>query len=144
MSNQKIDENLIFDSELMDDKKQPVLYNPLFVMGYGVVLSVFAGSILMAMNFHRLNQKEKSWKVVGLGLAYTVLQIFILGQLQTKRKKLTIPASFLSMYLIDILLWSANVPNGLNYKKRSVLWPILVAILISITLILIVIVSQNS
>ena len=141
MIEQENKENLILDSEVMVEQEAPTLYNPKFIIGYGTLFSVIAGGILMGMNFYRLGQKNRAWIIVGFSLLYTVFQITVLNLIEVRTTAITLPISYLGMYLVELLFWKKYVPADFKYNKRKVLAPILIALLVTIPLIVLTIIS---
>lgn len=112
-----------------NDPNAPELYTTRFMTIFGVLFSVFAGGILMAMNFSRLGDKRMAW-IVGLsGFLYSILQATITTQMKIN-SGLILLLSFLGMFLLENLFWKRNFPVDLKFRKRSILWPLLTGILI--------------
>ena len=54
------------DPNITDDINAPILYHSRFILIFGAILSVFASSILMALNFAQIDKKKMAWLVVFL------------------------------------------------------------------------------
>ncbi|WP_282038778.1 hypothetical protein [Saccharicrinis aurantiacus] len=113
----------------------PELYSPFFMRIFGVLFSVFGGSILMAINFSRLGKKDIARNVVLAGLAYSLLQGVVLNFFGPSATILSVPASLGGVYLMEHWFWNKHVPSSQVFVKRSFLPPVLFAITIAMLLV---------
>lgn len=119
----------------------PELYSPFFMRIFGVLFSVFGGSILMAINFSRLGKKDIARNVVLAGLAYSLLQGVILNFFGPSATILSVPASLGGVYLMEHWFWNKHVSSKQSFIKRSFLPPVLFAISIAMLLVYLMIES---
>lgn len=131
------------DKNITDDPNAPLLYNPRFILVFGALFSVFAGGILYAINFSRLNQKKNALLVILTSLAYSILQVTILILIETGTSMLTLPVSLLGVYLIDTLFWKKYTADNLKYRKQSVWVALIIALLIWVPIGYLIIVANE-
>lgn len=117
------------DSSITDDPNAPLLFTSKYIVFYGGLFSVFAGGILMAMNFSRLNKVGMVWLTIITALSYSVIQVIILEKLNIS--SLAVPLSFLGMYLLEAILWKNKVPKDLKYRKRNIWVSLTIGLLIT-------------
>jgi len=129
------------DSNITDDPEAPLLFHPKYILIYGALFSVFAGGILMAMNFSRLGKNKFAWLTVFTALAYSVIQIITFNQIEISSSALTIPINYLGIYLLEILFWKKQVSNDLKYRKRSIWISLIIGIVITGLLIYLMIIG---
>ncbi len=143
----RIDENERLDkikkkSNVTDDPNAPILYHLKFVLFFGAFFSVFAGSILMALNFTRLERKKEAWLVVLSGLIYSTVQMLVLSQVEIYTAGLTMAISLLGMYLLETVFWKKQVPADLKFRKRNVWGAIIIGFTSLIPLIYAIIITE--
>lgn len=117
------------------DSNAPVLYTPNFILVFGVLFSVFGGGILMAINFTRLGKKNYAMLIVFISLLYSILQGAFFFYINVTSSLITLPTSLLGIYLIQVLFWKRLVPGDLKFQKRNIWGTLLIASLISISIV---------
>lgn len=131
------------DSNVTDDPSAPLLYHPKYILVFGVLFSVFAAGILMAMNLSRLNKGKSSLLTLFTGLAFTAVQIVVLGLIEFNTTALTFPINYLGINLLESLFWKKNVSRDLKFRKRSIWPPLFIGILITIVYIYLLILTAG-
>ena len=124
-------ENVRKDLNITDDPDAPLLYHQKFILIYGVLFSVFAGGILMAMNFKRLGKDQIAWLVVFAALAYSIIQIVTFNQIEARTASLTFPINYLGLYLLEFFFWKKHVSKNLKYRKRNIWTPLMLGIVMT-------------
>ena len=119
----------IISSDLTDDPNAPKLFDARAILIYGTLFSVFAGSILMALNFFRLDKSKEAWTTLLLGFGYSALQILVLQELGIPG--IVVVVSYLGMYLLTVGFWNTNKPIGLKHQKRNI-WPAVIIALAAV------------
>lgn len=114
---------------ITDDPNAPLLYRDKFIMFFGVLFSVLAGGILMAINFSKLGKKNLILPVIIVSLIYTILQGYLLSLMETSSNMLAYPASFLGMLILEKLFWKKHTEEELQYRKRPVWGAVIIALL---------------
>jgi hypothetical protein len=128
-------------SFVTDDINAPLIYNSKLILTFGALFSVFSSSILIAMNLYQIEKKKMAWLVILAGLTYLIIQIAILETINSS--SLALPVSLLGAYILDKIFWVNQVPKEMNYRKRNILWPILIALIITIPLIFLIIIAAS-
>ena len=98
-------------------------------MLFGILFSVFAGGILMAINFSKIGKRNLIFPVIIVSLIYTVVQGYILSLMETNTSLLAYPVSYLGMLLLENLFWKKQVEKELQYRKRPVWGAVIIALL---------------
>jgi len=125
--------------KITNDPNAPLLYSSKFIMIYGVLFSVLAGGILMAMNFSKLHKRKSSILVVVFSFIFVIIQCAILGSMERKISTLTVTFSFLGMYLLQFLFWKREVSPELEFRRRNVWGAVIIALGITIPVVYLVI-----
>ncbi|MEQ6119786.1 hypothetical protein [Reichenbachiella sp. MALMAid0571] len=131
------------DSNITDDPNAPILYHSKFVFFFGAFFSVFAGSILMALNFAQLDKKNTAWLVALSGLIYSAVQVITLNQIEKSTSGLALPISLLGMYILESVFWKKQVSSDLKFRKRSIWGAIIIGSICWIPFIYAIIVSDG-
>ncbi|PKP46846.1 MAG: hypothetical protein CVT94_13285 [Bacteroidetes bacterium HGW-Bacteroidetes-11] len=131
------------ESNITDDPNAQILYHSRFVLIFGAFFSVFAGSILMALNFARLGNKKIAWLVVFSGLVYSTIQILVMDQIGTRNSGLAFFAGLFGMLILESVFWKRRVPSDLKFRKRSIWGALIISFIVSLPFIYAVIVSEG-
>lgn len=108
----------------------PSLYSMRSIQIFSVLFSVFAGGILMAINFNRVTLKTEAIKVIAFSLAYTLLSFTIFALLGTQSPILTIILNLLGAFLIDQLFWKRVLGAEFRYNSQQIWTALLLALII--------------
>lgn len=118
------------ESRITDDPNAPLLYHSKFIYTYGVLFSVLGGGILMSMNLRKLNKTNISRLVILTSVLYVVVQAILFSYIE-KNTGIVMLVSALGMVILERLFWKKNIPQGLEYRKRSIWTPLVIGISIS-------------
>ena len=118
---------------ITDDPNAPLIYRDKFITVFGVLFSVLAGGILIAINFSKLGKRNLILPVIFVSLIYTILQGYLLSLIDTTG--LTFVFSFLGMFLLENLFWKKHVDKELQYRKRPIWGAIIVALVFWVPII---------
>ncbi|MCW3806916.1 hypothetical protein [Plebeiibacterium marinum] len=119
----------------VNENNIPVIYHPRFIRIFGVLFSVFAGSILMAMNLSRLHKEKMARQTVLAGLAYSIVQGTIFYKFNIQVTGLTLIVSLIGMNVLEFFIWNKQVPVNMKFRNRNVWVPLLVGVLVLIPLV---------
>lgn len=128
--NNKHAKQTYWDKNAVEDNFAMPLYSQLAIWVFSVLFGVITGSILLAINLVKLNQKKTAFGVVAFGTIYTILQV-ILSEYLDKINFMLTGRTFLLSGLGAIGLhyfWEKFIPADFKYRKRAVWLPALICI----------------
>ncbi len=110
----------------------PTYYSQLAILLFSVFCSTLYGSILLALNVK--NNRDK-WIIIGFGLTYSILVITLANTLEL-HPMMPISLNTIGGFMLQTLFWDRYLDKDVLYKKRSILFPVLIAIGLFMILIL--------
>ncbi|MCF6212825.1 MAG: hypothetical protein L3J45_02255 [Flavobacteriaceae bacterium] len=114
------------------NSKNIELYSFIFIMLFGVLFSVFASSILIGLNLIQLKNKAKSRSVILSGLAYSLLQVYLMGALKIASPIISVLTSLLGVYMLYQYFIKPELNTDTTYQTKSSWQPLLIGFLISL------------
>lgn len=126
---------------ITDDPNAPLLYRDKFIVFFGVLFSVLAGGILLAINLSKIGKRNLVVPVIAASIAYLLMQVYLLNLLNSYSNLVAIPVTILGVLLLENLFWKRNVTKDLKYRKRPVWGAVVVALIISSPIIYLSILS---
>ena len=108
------------------------LYSFNFIILFGVLFSVFASSILIALNLIQLKNKAKSRLAIFSGLAYSLLQVYLMGAFKISSPIISVLTSLLGCYLLYQYFIKPELNSDTTYQTKSSWQPLLIGFLISL------------
>ena len=127
------------NKNVVDDPNAPEYYSERAIYTFSVLFSVLFGSVLMAMNISRTEKKDSNWTVVLFGVAYTVIQIWVLS-LIPRNTGLTLVASIGGAMILNQFFFKKYIGKETKYRARPIWIPLIIALAITVPLIYIIIV----
>ncbi|MCJ0742695.1 hypothetical protein [Pedobacter montanisoli] len=119
-----------WDKNAVEDDSAMPLYSQRVIWIFSVLFGVITGSILLAINLAKLNQKKTAFGVVAFGVVYTTFQV-ILSEYLDKINFILTGRTFLLSALGAIVLhysWEKFIPTDFKYRKRAVWLPALICV----------------
>ncbi|MCK4664265.1 MAG: hypothetical protein KAT68_15460 [Bacteroidales bacterium] len=107
-----------------------ILYHPIFILIIGTLFAVYAGAILFALNFYRLDKKKFAWIIVPVSMIYSALEQIALNYYGLFTTPMIFPINLLGIFLLKKFFWDNTIPSDLQYKKRSIWIPLIISIVI--------------
>lgn len=121
--------------------KEPVLpeyYSENAIFGFSVFCSVLFGSILLAINLNKTESKQGVIPVIGYGLLYTIVTSILLQGLG-QNAILLLLINGAGGFTLNRFFWQRYIGKGTPYKVRSIKWPLIVTLVITVLLIIMII-----
>ncbi len=118
--------------EQEQEVEQPLWYSPAAVLGFSIIGSVFIGSILLAMNFYRSQQKNRIPLVVLFGVLMYFGSIFLWLSGSIGQIAVVVINAMASIVLMEFF-WKRFLGIRTPYERRSI-WPP-IGIIIGVTLV---------
>jgi hypothetical protein len=125
---------------IVDDPNAPELYSQRAVWAFSLFLAPLFGSVLMAMNFKRLEKPDIIVVVVMFGLLWYGLAMLILPE--DAKSSLVYLFNMLGGLVLVYAFWPKFIGKELKYRKRGILVPTIIAAAIAVPFILLVLASK--
>jgi hypothetical protein len=125
---------------IVDDTNAPELYSQQAIWGFSFLMAPIYGSILMSMNFKRIDKTKFILPVIVFGILWYALAVIILPE-----KSQTSTVYLFNMVGGSILIyfvWPKFIGKEFKYRKRRILVPVIIAAVISAFFILAHFVAQ--
>ena len=130
---EEIEENEKLEFERQ--QKLPELYSQKSIVIFSSLFTAICGSIMMAYNFRKLGNEEKSKSVLIFGFVYALSIIFLISLTDINVIILILQLVALISGFVLILRFEKFYPNDLEHRNKSI-WKILIfALIISLSLI---------
>nr|WP_315178787.1 hypothetical protein [uncultured Flavobacterium sp.] len=142
---QEIIQENIWDKNSVEDSNALELFSQLNIWCFSIVFGVIFGSVLLALNFKKLNKNKLSIIVIVFGVFYTIFQVFAinyLDQINFEIKNLTLIFSGIGVAILHYLFWESYIGREISYQKKSILIPSFICILIYIPIIYLMIIGD--
>lgn len=143
---EKIDFSKDWDENMTANETAIELYSNRLIWIFSLIFGVIFGAVLQAMNFSRLQNKKGLYLSLLFGILYTIAQIYLLTWIEQLDyqfpSKFNNSKTFLfsaSGALILGLIREQLIPKDLEYRSRSFVSPLIIAILIYIPIVYIII-----
>ena len=113
----------------------PELYSQKSIVIFSAFFTAICGAIMMAYNFRKLENKEKSKSVLIFGFVYALSLMFLISLTDVNMIRLILQIGALIGGFVLILRFEKFYPTDLEHRNKPV-WKILIfALLISLSLI---------
>lgn len=126
--------NSNWDNNQVDDPDAPSFFSKRAIFAFAVLCSVFFGSVMLAMNVNKTNNKDKALWVVLYGLSFTLFQQIIAADYQLNPIFMLV-MSIAGAYTMDILFWNKYIGNATLYRARPIWIPLLIGLALVVLLI---------
>jgi len=123
-------ENIVASKTI--ENKTIELYSFYFILLFGILFSVFAGSILIYLNLIQLKNIARSKMAVLAGLSYSFLQVYLIDTFKITSPFISVFSSLLGIYLLYNYFIKSELKPDVEYKARSNWQPLLIGFLISL------------
>lgn len=108
------------------------LYSLNFIILFGVLFSVFAGSILIGLNLSQLKNKPRARLATFSGLSYSFLQVYLIDYFKITSPFISVFSSLFGIYLLYQYFLKPEIkPDGI-YTAKSTWQPLLIALVIAL------------
>ncbi len=122
-------------AQQVTDESAPLLYSKRAIYTFTFVFSVLFGAVLLVLNLRSLKKPEGVVPTISFSIAYLVTVILVLDLLESQLKT-TISSGYLVSYfgawLILKLVWDKYIGKDTKYRKRSILAPLAISVLIAV------------
>ena len=131
-----------WDKNSVEDKSAIELFSQLSIWGFCIAFGVIIGSILLAFNLKKLNKPKISIIVFSFGIIYTIFQFYAINYLEKINfviKRQTFLFSGIGALILHYLFWENYIGKEISYRKKSIIKPLLICIVIFIPILYVMI-----
>jgi len=121
---------------IVTDLDAPLLYSPRAVWGFSIFFTVIFGAVLLSSN---LTDKKAKWIVIGFGIIYTSVVIFIMNLLPQPNTGLTLGLNGGGALILTQLFWNKYVGKETKFRTKPIWKPLIISIIITIPFLLAII-----
>lgn len=122
------------NKNVVDDPSAPAYYSERAIYTFSLLFGVLFGSVLMAINLSRTENKNKSWTVLLFGIFYTGLQGWGLSYI-SRNMLLTICTSAVGALILSRLFFKEYIGEDTKYRAKPIWIPLIIALVITIPLL---------
>jgi hypothetical protein len=118
-----------------DDPDAPQYYSEKAIYSFAIFFGVLFGSVLMAINLNKTENKKGIVEVIIFGIAFTALQIFILSAIP-QNSGLTLVFSLGGAFVINNYFWKKYIGRETKYRTKPIWIPLIAGILMCVVVFL--------
>jgi hypothetical protein len=119
----------VWKYRLVDDEFAPKLFSQLVVFVFSILFGVLFGSVLMAVNISKTQNRDKAFMIVVYGFLFEIAAGFLLGG-SVAGAVLIILAKVLGGFLLTSFYWKSLIGADMLYKARPIWVPLAIGILL--------------
>ena len=120
-------QNPTTDSIFDEMKPLPVYYSENAILGFSFFCSTLFGAILMAMNASKTPSKKGVWPSIIFGLLFTAAQLTVSLYFSVKGSG-PILFGIVGGSILKKFFWEKYIGEKVPYTKRSIVNPVIIAI----------------
>jgi hypothetical protein len=121
-----------WDRNKVTDLTAPQLYSQRAIWGFSIFFTVIFGAVLLASN---IGGKKERWTVIGFGVVYTGVAIFVLNLLP-QNTGLTLAFNGAGAYVLTSLFWNKYIGREFRYQTKPIWKPLIISLLVSVPFLL--------
>ncbi|WP_299666113.1 hypothetical protein [uncultured Polaribacter sp.] len=107
----------------------PTLYSKRSIQGFTIFFSTLFGAILLMRNLKEMNKPKVRIQVLVFGVSYTIISVLLLNYLP-KTFFITLLFNLIGYAILVEYFWNKNLGKDLEYKKKKIVKPLLISLLI--------------
>ncbi len=116
----------------MVEAKSVALYSFNFIFLFGILFSVFAGSILIGLNLIQLKNKSRARLAIFSGLIYSFIQVYLIEYFKITSPFVSVFTSLLGIYMLNYYFLKPELKPDEIYLPQSTWQPLLIGIAIAL------------
>lgn len=124
---------------VVEDESAPEYYSERAIYMFSVIFTMIFGAVLSAINFSKKEDKKGVMEVIGFGVGYTSLGVWILSQIP-RNSGLTL-AFNIGGALILQQFWKKHIGKDTKYRAKPIWKPLIISIVITVLFIIAIIYS---
>ena len=128
-------------SNITEDPDAPELHSKKVVMVFCAIFSTIFGAVLMMFNMKQTNNKAGRIQVLVFGIAYSILTMIAVNQLET-RANIALLLNLAGGGILTTYFWNKFIGKDFKHRKRSWVKPAIISVCIAIPLLLAAVYGQ--
>ena len=125
------------------DKDAPEFYSEKAIYLFSVIFSIIFGSILMAINLSKTENKKGVFEVLGFGVLFFTLQVYLLSMIAISTM-FTFVFSSVGALILNYYFWRKYIGAGTKYRAKSIWVPLIIGIVILMFFMYVVLALANT
>lgn len=118
-----------------EDPNTKSYYSQMAIWWFSILFSVLFGAVLLSAN---IPTRREKWIVIGFGITYLVFIFTVLSFIESEfETPISLLLNSIGGAILQTYFWNTYLGVGTNYRKKSMLIPILIALAITMPLIII-------
>ncbi len=123
------------DPNIADDPNLPELYSKRAIAMFSVFFTIIFGAVLLMHNMKKTENEKLRIAVLVFGIVYTGMMIVIMNSIKTMHN-LALVFNSAGAIILTELFWNKQIGKGFKYRKKGILKPLIISILITIPFLL--------
>ena len=115
------------------EESLPALYSKTLILVFAVLFSTIFAAVLLIMNLRRLGKKKEGMWILLFAIAYMMATAALIAALNIDAGYSLI-ANVIGAAILNEYFWNKYIDNDLDFKKKSWMQPMLIALAIVLTL----------
>lgn len=115
------------------EESLPALYSKTLILVFAVLFSTILAAVLLIMNLRRLGKKKEGMWILLFAIAYMMATAALIAALNIDAGYSLI-ANVIGAAILNEYFWNKYIDNDLDFKKKSWMQPMLIALAIVLTL----------
>ena len=122
-------ENSGWKKNVVIDKDAPEFYSEKAIYMFSVIFSIIFGSILMAINLRKTENKKGVFEVLGFGVLFFALQIYLLSMIP-RNTMFTLVFSGVGALILNYFFWRKYIGQDTKYRAKPIWIPLIIGIVL--------------
>ncbi|MNK09247.1 hypothetical protein D3C87_271990 [compost metagenome] len=114
------------------EKATVSFYSQKAIWYFSILFGLFTGAILLAINLFALSKKKEAWATLLFGFGYTIALIFAYNEFKDYFDQSRFTGVFLygiGAAILQFGFWDQYL-KGIKYKKRSIIAPLIICLIV--------------
>ena len=125
------------------DKDAPEFYSEKAIYLFSVIFSIIFGSILMAINLSKTENKKGVFEVLGFGILFFALQVYLLSMI-ARSTMFTFVFSAVGALILNYYFWRKYIGAETKYRAKSIWVPLIIGIVVLVFFMYLVLALANT
>ena len=121
---------------VVTDENAPAYYSHRAIWAFSTLFTVIFGAVLLSSNLK--DKGNARWAVLGFGVGYTALAIFLLSFLPSTTG-FTIAVNGIGAWIMTQFFWNKYLGEDTKYRTKPIWKPLVISVIITIPFLLAII-----
>ena len=127
---------------VVTDKDAPEFYSEKAIYLFSVIFSVIFGSVLMSINFRKTESKKGAFEVLGFGILFFIVQVYILSMFPRKTI-FTLMFSMVGALILNYFFWRKYIGKDTKYRAKPIWIPLIIGVVLIAAYIFLMVTLAN-